>query len=64
MTRRVNLEKMEKKRKREGVSFAHALTSWNWLELPPDDAVATFYLLFLIKVVVPTGSACYMQLTL
>lgn len=56
----MNLEKMEKKGKREGVSFVYVLISWNWLELFFDDVVVIFYLLFLIKVVVLIGSVCYM----
>lgn len=37
-TRRVSLEKMEKKGRREGVSPDYVLTGHSWLELFPDDA--------------------------
>lgn len=35
--RKVNLEKMEKKGRREGVSSVHVLIGHNWLELLPDN---------------------------
>lgn len=40
--RRVNLEKMEKKGRREGVSSVHVLVGHSWLELLPDDVYFIF----------------------
>ena len=60
--RRVNLEKMERKGRREGVSSLHVLIAHSWLELLPDDV--HFILAFLTMVLVPAGNLCSIWLTL
>lgn len=59
--RRVNLEKMERKGRREGVSSLRVLIAHSWLELLPDDV--HFILAFLTMVLVPAGNLCYIWLT-